>query len=118
MTPRPEREQRDGGPNGPRTIVKVCGITRMEDARVACDAGADWLGFVVEAESPRRIEATRAAEIAAALPRVVAVVVLVGLTPDRALDVANRALAQRVQIHRVDPLSWPTDFPLPVTFAI
>ncbi|MCS6776822.1 MAG: phosphoribosylanthranilate isomerase [Chloroherpetonaceae bacterium] len=36
-----------------RTRIKVCGITREEDARVAIEAGADALGFVLVPESPR-----------------------------------------------------------------
>jgi indole-3-glycerol phosphate synthase len=36
-----------------RPLVKVCGLTREEDVAVAVDAGADLLGFVLEASSPR-----------------------------------------------------------------
>ena len=103
---------------GRRTIVKVCGLTRLDDARVAVEAGADWLGFVLKWEGPRRIEPAAAAEIAAALPRATAVAVMVAPTPDEALALAKRGGAQRVQLHRVDPLTWPADFPLPLTFAI
>jgi phosphoribosylanthranilate isomerase len=100
------------------TVVKVCGLTRLEDARSALEAGADWLGFVLWEGSPRRIDPDRAAEIVAALAGGVPVAVLVSPTPDRAAALANRMNAQRVQLHEVDALAWPTDFPLPVTFAI
>ena len=42
--------------------VKICGITRIEDARLAVRLGADYLGFVF-AESPRRVTVERVAEI-------------------------------------------------------
>lgn len=102
----------------PATVVKVCGLTRLEDARVALEAGADWLGFVLWSRSPRRIAPERAAEIIATLRRGVAVAVMVEPTPDQALDLATRIGATRVQLHHVDPLGWPTDFPFPVAFAI
>ncbi len=101
-----------------RTIVKVCGITRLVDARIALEAGADWVGLVVKGESPRSIEPGRAAEIAAALPRTAVVAVMVSPTPDEAVALAARVGAARVQIHRVNPLAWPAGFPLPVTVAI
>ena len=40
-----------------RPLVKVCGLTRQEDVDVAVDAGADLLGFVLVAKSPRRASA-------------------------------------------------------------
>jgi len=101
-----------------RTIVKVCGITRVEDARAAVDAGADWLGVVLKGESPRRIDGERARAISAALDGATIVAVLVSPTPDEALALATRAGAARVQLHRVDAIGWPADFPLPATFAV
>lgn len=101
-----------------RTVVKVCGLTRLEDARAAVDAGADWLGFILRWESPRRIEPAVAAAIVAALPETVAVAVMVGPTPDEALAMAREIGARRVQLHRVDPARWPADFPLPAAFAV
>jgi phosphoribosylanthranilate isomerase len=100
-----------------RTIVKVCGLTNFEDAGIALSAGADWLGFIVRADSPRLIDPSRAADIVAGLGRGVTVVVLVGVDPDEALAAATRARASRVQLHRVDPATWPTDFPLPCAFV-
>lgn len=107
-----------GAANARHTRVKVCGLTRLEDARVALEAGADWLGFVVAGDSPRGIEATAAGDIAAALPGATVVAVMVAPSPDRALELAARTRASWVQLHRVDAAGWPRDFPLPVIFAV
>ncbi len=49
------------------TRVKICGLTRLDDALAAAEAGADLLGFVLVPSSPRYVTPARAAEIAAAL---------------------------------------------------
>jgi phosphoribosylanthranilate isomerase len=105
-------------PSTRRTIVKVCGLTRLEDAARALDAGADWLGFVVRAEGPRAIDPEQAARIVQALPRATIVAVMVSPSPDEALTLARRIGATRVQVHRVDAAHWPEEFPLPVTIAV
>jgi indole-3-glycerol phosphate synthase/phosphoribosylanthranilate isomerase len=48
--------------------IKVCGLTRVDDARLAHELGADLLGLIF-AESPRRVDQDRALEIRKALPR-------------------------------------------------
>jgi phosphoribosylanthranilate isomerase len=47
--------------------VKICGVTRVEDARAAIDAGADMIGLNFYAKSPRYVAIERAEEIRAAV---------------------------------------------------
>ena len=54
--------------------VKICGITRVEDARAAIDAGADLIGLNFYAKTPRYIDLDRAREIRAAVGSRAAVV--------------------------------------------
>lgn len=51
-----------------RTRIKICGITRQEDADAAVAAGADALGFVFYEPSPRNVNVDQAAEIIRSLP--------------------------------------------------
>ena len=57
-----------------RTRVKICGITRVEDALEAINQGADAIGLVFYAKSPRNVSATQAAEIVSSIPAFVTVV--------------------------------------------
>src|SRR4051812_49566765 len=64
------------GPAAMRTRVKICGITRAQDAGDAADAGADAIGLVFYPPSPRYLSTERAAEIRDALPPFVQTVAL------------------------------------------
>ena len=57
-----------------RTRIKICGITRLEHARAAAEAGADAIGLVFYRESPRYLSVRDAAAIAESLPPFVAAV--------------------------------------------
>jgi len=59
-----------------RTRVKICGITRVEDALIAVGHGADAIGLVFYPPSPRYVPPALAAEIVNALPAFVTVVAL------------------------------------------
>jgi len=51
-----------------RPQVKVCGITTCEDAQLALDAGADWLGVIVWPGSPRAVGYEQARELCQYIP--------------------------------------------------
>ena len=79
--------------------VKVCGITRLEDALVARESGADAIGLVF-AESPRRVGVGEAADISSALPEgVLKVGVFVNAEPEEVLRVAEKAGLDYAQLH-------------------
>ena len=60
-----------------RTRIKICGLTRAADVEAAVAAGADAIGFVLYAKSPRAVSIDRAAEMAKRLPPFVTPVLLV-----------------------------------------
>src|SRR6266851_5534292 len=70
-------------------MIKVCGITRREDAVAAAEAGASALGFIFYPKSPRYVAPERAAELGDGLP-VWRVGVFVDETPV-AIEAAIRA---------------------------
>jgi phosphoribosylanthranilate isomerase len=69
--------------------VKICGITRVEDALVAEAAGADAVGFIFAPRSKRLIDVARAAEISAALGPFI---VRVGVFVDAPLEAVHAAV--------------------------
>ena len=80
--------------------VKICGITNLEDARIAIDAGADALGFVFYPESPRYISVENAKEIIAQLPPFVEKVALfVNETPENVRSISQETQCTLAQIH-------------------
>lgn len=58
------------------TRIKICGITRPEDARVACASGADAIGLVFFANSARTVTMDQALQIVEAVPPFVDIVAL------------------------------------------
>src|SRR6266849_1807955 len=52
----------------PKVLIKVCGITRREDAEAAVEAGASALGFIFYPNSPRYVAPEKAAALGAGLP--------------------------------------------------
>ncbi len=80
-------------------FVKICGITREEDALLAVALGADALGFVF-APSTRQVALDRARDIVRRLPaEVVTVGVFRDELPDRVVDIVHRVGLGAAQLH-------------------
>jgi len=85
---------------GARTRIKVCGITRLEDALMASRLGVDAVGFVFYDKSPRYIEPARAAAIIRQLPPFVSAVGLfVNPSQDFIAEVLQSVPLGVVQLH-------------------
>ena len=81
-------------------MVKICGITRAEDALAAVGAGASALGFNFYAASPRYLAPSAAAVIAAQVPsRVLKVGVFVNEAPESVAAIARQVKLDVVQLH-------------------
>jgi phosphoribosylanthranilate isomerase len=78
--------------------VKVCGLTRTEDARAAHEAGADYLGLVF-ADSRRRLEGGDARRLIEAVPEARWVGVFAGWGRARTLTLARALGLGTVQLH-------------------
>ena len=83
-----------------RTRIKICGLTREQDVDAAVAAGADAVGFVMYARSPRRITPQRAAELARRLPPFVTPVLLfVNEEPAAVRGACKQVAGATVQFH-------------------
>lgn len=82
------------------TRVKICGVTRAGDARLAVELGASAIGFVFWPGSPRATSAPAVRAIVGQLPAFVASVgVFVNQAPDEVLETAARAGIGVIQLH-------------------
>lgn len=83
-----------------RTRIKICGITRVQDALAAARLGADAIGLVFYPPSPRHIDIEQAKKIAVALPPFVTTVALfVDAEPDYIARVVDEVAVDLLQFH-------------------
>jgi phosphoribosylanthranilate isomerase len=82
------------------TWVKICGITNLEDALVAVEAGANAVGFVFYAKSPRHMAPEEVARISESLPAALERVgVIVPHSIDEISFIARTARVSALQLH-------------------
>ena len=102
-----------------RTRVKICGITRTEDALAAVNAGADALGFVFYAPSPRYISIQQAGLIFDSLPPFINKVALFVNPSREEVDEALASLSIDVlQFHGDEDAAFCESFNKPYLKAI
>ena len=101
------------------TAVKICGITRPEDALAAARAGADAIGLVFHAASPRYVTSARAAEIVRGLPSEVTTVGLfVNETAEQVRAVLAAAPVELLQFHGEESPEFCRQFGQPYVKAV
>lgn len=99
--------------------VKVCGITRADDAALAAELGASAVGFIFWPQSPRYIEPSAAAAIARSLPAHVAPVgVFVNPTRDEVREIAAAVGLAAVQLHGDEPAALCEGLPYEIWKAV
>jgi phosphoribosylanthranilate isomerase len=105
--------------NGLRVRVKICGITRVEDALNAVEHGADAIGLVFYEPSPRNVEISQAIEISNKIPAFVTVVGLfVNAEPDFVREVISRVKLDLLQFHGDETPQECASYGLPFIKAI
>lgn len=102
-----------------RARVKICGITSVDDARTVVDAGADALGLVFYAASPRSVTMEQAREIAlAAGPFTVVTGLFVNADPEFMAAVLAKVPLQLLQFHGDETPDYCESFQRPYMKAI
>jgi len=102
-----------------RTRIKICGLTRESDVVAAVAAGADALGLVFYAKSPRHIDLQTAEKLARVVPPFVSVVGLfVNPTADEVRAVLSRVPLSVLQFHGEESAAFCAQFGLPYLKAI
>ena len=102
-----------------RTRVKICGITRPEDALAAAHAGADAIGLVFYDKSPRVVDIAQAWDICEALPPFVTTVALfVNPKPEVVEEVLVEVPIDLLQFHGDEPPGFCEQFGHPYLKAV
>ena len=101
------------------TRIKICGITRVEDALAAASSGADAIGLVFYQRSPRHVSIAQARQLAEALPPFVSIVGLF-VDADAAFvrEVLESVRLDLLQFHGDEAPEYCAQFPRPYLKAI
>ena len=102
-----------------RTRVKICGLTRVQDVQAACALGADAVGFVCFAGSPRFVALDRLAQLAGALAPLVTPVLLFVDAPVASVEAAlQRVPHALLQFHGSEDAAYCAAFGRPYLKAV
>lgn len=102
-----------------RTRVKICGITRVEDALLAAQLGADAIGFILDPQSPRFVSRETVAAITAILPPFITTVgVVVDLSSDEMKNLVSLLNLDLLQFHGTETPEYCGSFGIPYIKAI
>lgn len=102
-----------------RTRAKICGITRVEDALAAVSAGADAIGLVFYAKSPRHVNIEQAERIVASLPPFVdAVGLFVNADAEEVVAVQRHVRLDLLQFHGDETSAYCAAFSTPYIKAL
>ena len=102
-----------------RTRIKICGITRIEDALCAASAGADAIGLIFYPPSPRAVTIEQATSISDVLPPFVSTVALfVNASVHEVDDVIRHLRPSILQFHGDEDAAFCTQFGVPFIKAI
>ncbi len=102
-----------------RTRVKICGITRIEDALEAVKQGADAIGLVFYPQSPRYVTPEQAAAIASKIPAFVSIVGLfVDADAAKIKQVLSKVRLDLLQFHGDEPPAQCRQFSIPYMKAV
>jgi phosphoribosylanthranilate isomerase len=100
-------------------IVKVCGVRTAEIAAVAVDAGADWIGLVFEARSPRHVDARAADSVRRTVAgRADLIGVMVEPSARECQELTGRHRLDAVQLHGAVSAAMVVDVDVAVIRAI
>lgn len=102
-----------------RTRVKICGITRRQDAQFAASIGVDAIGLVFYPPSPRAVTIQQAQEIITGLPPFISIVALfVNAKSEEVAQYLNRIPIDILQFHGDETPSYCAQFSSPYMKAI
>lgn len=81
-------------------LIKICGVTRVKDARLIAELGADYMGVIFHKASPRSVTIEQARKIRlAAGPLMQVVAVFVKESPERIISICRRLQCSIAQLH-------------------
>ncbi|MBK7980945.1 MAG: phosphoribosylanthranilate isomerase [Ignavibacteriae bacterium] len=99
--------------------IKICGITNYEDAKLACDLGADAIGFIFYKKSKRSVDAEEVKNIISKLP---AFILKVGVFVNERIDIVNQIMQDCklniAQLHGDENVEYLNEINFPVVKAL